>query len=115
MREVFRGYWFIYIKSKRSVHKIMILSAHSEWKLNVGCFRLYLNSGSGTASPDGASAAYKTGDIVGCGIDFAQAKVNADGTIKPQQTLTVYFTKNGKKVSVVCLCKQYAYTWLYYD
>ncbi|KAK7485956.1 hypothetical protein BaRGS_00022822 [Batillaria attramentaria] len=60
--------------------------------------QVYHNTSSGYASKDkSVDASYGPGDIVGCGVDIKKAKLKEDGTLKPQQMLTVYFTKNGKR------------------
>ncbi|RUS75929.1 hypothetical protein EGW08_016317, partial [Elysia chlorotica] len=58
---------------------------------------IYDNEAHGTASTE-ENAPYKTGDVVGCGIEPQGVKYREDGTIESQQTLKFYFTKNGRRV-----------------
>ena len=54
--------------------------------------------------------------MVGCGIDMDKAKLKPGGSLEPQQTISVYFTKNGKRVRYAVkevrlsrMCAHYVY------
>ncbi|GFN82125.1 spry domain containing 3 [Plakobranchus ocellatus] len=60
---------------------------------------LYENEPQGKKS-SADNAKYTTGDVVGCGFETQGVAFKEDGSIKPQQTLRFYFTKNGKRMHV---------------
>ncbi|XP_076445934.1 uncharacterized protein LOC143283637 [Babylonia areolata] len=61
--------------------------------------QLYCNNPTGTSSNMNVEdACIYSGDVIGCGIDISKAQLKPDGSLQPQQTLLVYFTKNGTRV-----------------
>ncbi|PVD34730.1 hypothetical protein C0Q70_06007 [Pomacea canaliculata] len=60
--------------------------------------KLYHNTSTGYASTiTREDTSYKAGDIIRCEVDFMKARVKPDGTLYPQQKISVWFYKNGVK------------------
>ena len=82
----------------------LVMIVHYLWLLGhklccISSTSTYHNASSGNHPKNrDEDASYTTGDVVGCGIDMDKAKLKPDGCLEPQQTVTVYFTKNGKRV-----------------